>query len=82
MPYINILNVTDINCNTIDTQETNRADTCSTNTTIYKGSRHEQHYSNMMWEADRAENCYANTDNMSKFNNKDKPIAIDNESTK
>ena len=32
-----------------------------------------------MQEADRAKKCYANTDSISKFNNKDKPIIIDKE---
>ena len=30
-----------------------------------------------MQEADRAEKCYANTDSISKFDNKDMPMVID-----
>ena len=52
---------------------------CSTNRAITQGSRHEQHYTIMMQEADRAEKCYANTDSISKFDNKDKPIGFDKE---
>ena len=33
----------------------------------------------MMQEAGRAEKCYANTDSISKFNNKYKPTVIDKE---
>ena len=33
----------------------------------------------MMQEAERAKKCYANTDNISKFDNKDKPMVIDKE---
>ena len=49
------------------------------NTAICQGSRHEQPYTNRMQEADRAEKCYANTDNISKFDNKYKPMVIDKE---
>ena len=77
MPDIFTLNITLLTCNTTNTQETVRVNNCSTNTAICQGSRHEQHYTNTMQEADRAEKCYANTDNMSKFDNKDKPMVID-----
>ena len=50
-----LMSIIHINCNTIDTQETDRANNCSTNTAIYQGSRQEQHYTDMMQEADRAE---------------------------
>ena len=33
----------------------------------------------MMQEADMAEKCYANTDSISKFDNKDMPMAFDKE---
>ena len=33
----------------------------------------------MVWGADRAEKCSMNTDTISKFENKDKPMAIDKE---
>ena len=48
MPDIDTVNFININCNTIDTQETDRTCNCSTNTAIHQGSRHEQHYTNMM----------------------------------
>ena len=57
MPDINTLNIIHINCNTIDTWHNDRANNCSTNTAIYWGSRYEQHYMNMMQEADRVEKC-------------------------
>ena len=37
---INRLKIIHINCSTIDTEESDRANTCSTNTAIYQGSRH------------------------------------------
>ena len=77
MPDIDTLNIKPINCYTI---ETDRANNCSTNAAIQQVSRHEQHYTNMMQEADRVEKCYANTDSISKFDKKDKPIVIDKES--
>ena len=43
MPDNNTLNIIHINCNTIDTQEMDRTNYCSTNMAIHKGSRHEQH---------------------------------------
>ena len=79
MPDINTLSIIHINCNTIDTQETDRANKCSTNTAMDQGPRHEHQYPNMMQEADRAEKCYTNTDRISKFHNKDAPMVIDNE---
>ena len=44
-----------------------------------RGSRHEQHYANVMQKANRARKCYTNTDSISKFDNKDEPMAIDKE---
>ena len=79
IPVINILNITHINCNTIDAQETDRGYNCSTNTAICQGSRHKQHYTHLMQEADRAGKYYANTDSISKFYIKDKPMVIDKE---
>ena len=58
-----------INCNTIHAQEADRANKCSTNTAICQGSRHKQHYTDMMQKADRAKKSYANTDSISKFDN-------------
>ena len=40
---------------------------------------HKQHYTNMMQEVDRDEECYANTDSISKFDNEEKPMAIHKE---
>ena len=57
MPEIDILNNITINFNTIVTKETNKADKCSTNTVIHQDSRHQQHYTNIMQEANRAEKC-------------------------
>ena len=76
-----MLNIITINCNTIDTQETDRAINCIMNTAICEGSRHDQHNTNMMQQADRAEKCYVNTDSISKFDNKDKAIINNKEST-
>ena len=67
MPEIDTLNIININCNTIDTHGTDSCDKCSTSTTICQNSRHVHHYTNMVEEADRAKNCYANTDSISEF---------------
>ena len=72
-----MLNIIQINYNTIDTQETDRANNHSTNTALHQGSCHEQHYINMMQEAGRAKKYYANTDSTSKFDNQDKPTVFD-----
>ena len=79
MPDIDMLNSTNINCKTTDAQETDRANNCSTNTATCQGSRHEQHYTNMVKETDRVEKCYTNTASISKFDNKDKPTNFDKE---
>ena len=52
---------------------------CSTNTAIHQNSRHVQHYTNMIQDADRAKKCYVNTESISEFKNKDKPMVIDKE---
>ena len=75
-----MLNMIHINCNIIDTQENDRGKNCSTNRAICQGSRHGQHYTNMIQEADRAKKCYVNTDSFSKFDNGDKPMVINKES--
>ena len=36
-----------------------------------------QHNTNMIWDADGANKCYANIDTISKLENKDKPTVID-----
>ena len=79
MPDINTLKTVHIYCNIICTSETDRTKKCSTNTAICQGSRHKQNYMNMMQEADRAKKCYGNTDNISKLDNKDKPMVINKE---
>ena len=74
MPYINTLNIININCNTTDTQETDSTSNCNKNAAIHHSLTHEQHYRNMMQEPNRAAKFYANTDSISKSDNKDKPI--------
>ena len=82
MPDIKMLNIININCNTTDKeqQEADRANNCSTNTAIGECSRHEKHYTNMIQDIARAKKCDANTDIISKFDNKDKPTVINKES--
>ena len=79
MPGIDTFNIINIICNTIDTHGNVSANNCSTNTAICQSSRHVQHYTNMVQDADRAEKCYANTKNISEFKNKDKPTVTDKE---
>ena len=79
MPDIDMLNIIHLNCNTVHTQEIDRASNCRTSTAICQGSRPEQHYTNMIQEANKAEKCYANKDNILKFDNKVKPMGIDKE---
>ena len=79
MPDIDMLNIIHMNCNRIDTQETDRANNCSTNATIHQDSGHRQNYTIMMQEADRGEKCYANTDNILKCGNKERPTVFDKE---
>ena len=52
MPDIDTLKIIHINCKTTDAHKTDRANNCSTNTAICWGSRHKQHHTNMMQEAD------------------------------
>ena len=73
----NMMNIIHINCNTIDTQATDRGNNYRKNTTICQNSSHEQHYTNIMQEAERVEKCYANTHSISKIDNKDTSIVID-----
>ena len=58
MPDIEKLDI--INCNTIDTQETDRAIKCNTNTANCQGSRCDKHYTNVMQEAGRPQQYYTN----------------------
>ena len=55
-----------INCNKIDTHGNDSADNCSRNTATHQSSRHVQHHTNMMQDADRVDKFYANTDSISK----------------
>ena len=80
MPDIDMFSIININCNTIETHISDSVNNCSTNTAICHNSRHVQHYTSMMQDADRAEKSYANTGSISEFENKDKPMVIDNES--
>ena len=79
MPYIDMLNIININCNTIDTHRNDSTDNCGTNTAIPQRSRQVQHNRNMVQDADRAAKCCANIDSFSKFKNKDKPMIIGKE---
>ena len=79
MPDIETLDVLTINCNTIDGKETDKADKGSTNTATCQGSRCEQHYTNMMQEAETPKKCYSNTDSNQTLDSKDKPMVIANE---
>ena len=62
MSDIDMLNIININYNTIITHRADRTNNCSINTTICESSRHVQQYTNMMQDADGFEKCYANTD--------------------
>ena len=67
MPEIKKIDIITIKCNTIDTQEADRAHKCNTNTANCQGSRCEQHYTNKIHKAYRAEKCYTNRDSNSKY---------------
>ena len=82
MPNIETLDILTINCNTMDTQEVYRANKCSINTGNCQGSRYEQHYTNMMQEAERPQKCYTNTDNISNSDTKDGQMVIDDKNNK
>ena len=79
MPDIKTLDILTITCNTIDTQEVDKGKKCSANTANCHSSLCEQHYINVLQEAERTQKCYRNTDNNSKSDNKDKPMPIDSE---
>ena len=57
MPIIETLDILTINCDTMDTQEADRADKYNANTANCQGLRFQQHITNMMQEADRPENA-------------------------
>ena len=65
-----------------ETEEADRANKYSTITANCHGSRCEQHYMNMMQEAERPQKCYTKTYSISKSNNKDRLMAPDNENSK
>ena len=80
MPYIEILDILTINCNTIGTREADRAAKCNRNTDNGRSVLGEQLYTNIRQESDMPEKCYTNTGNSnSKSNNVDKPTANNNE---
>ena len=81
MPDIEILEIPNMNCNTIGTKETQRAVKCSTNMANSQGSGCEQHYTNTRQEASRPGKCYANTSrNLNlRSNSADKPMVKNNE---
>ena len=79
MPDIDMLNIININCNTISMHGNGSTDNYSTNTTTYQSSKYVQHYTHTMQNVDRAVKSCANIDVISKFENKDKPTVIDNE---
>ena len=62
--YIETLGILTINCNTIEIKEADGPEKCKTNTS-QEGESTEEHY--------------ANTDNVAKFENEDKPMVIDND---
>ena len=66
MPDIDMLDIININCNTINTHGNDSVDNCSTNTAICQSSRHVQHCTNMIQDADKAKKCYTNTESISK----------------
>ena len=74
-----MFNIITVNCNTIVTHGADSTDNWSTNTAICQTSGKMKHYTNIMQEADRAEKRYSNTDSISKFENKDKPMVSDKE---
>ena len=81
MPDIKILDILTINCNTIGTQEPDKADKCSPNTATSQGSGCEQHFTNTRQEPERPEKHDTNTDSNSnsKSNKIDNPTVNNNE---
>ena len=79
MPDIKTLDILTVNCNTIETKEADGAENHKTNTAKCQESTSEKQYINMRQEADTIEKCYTNTDSVSKFDNKDKPLVTDND---
>ena len=79
---IKTLDILTINCNTIETQEADRANKYSSNIANCQDSRCEQHYTNMMQEADRPTKYYTGPDSNSKSDNKDRPMVTDSENSK
>ena len=54
MPDTDTLNIITININTTDTQDSDKSDKCNTSTANCQDSRHGQHYTNIMQEANKA----------------------------
>ena len=79
MPDIETLGSLTINHNTIDTKEVYRAENCKRNTDNGQEPTNEQHYVNMRQENSITVKCCTNTDNISKLENKDKPMVTDND---
>ena len=65
MPDIDALNI--INIYSIGTEHIGGSDNCCTNSAASEST-------DMMQETDRTENCYTNTDSISKSDNTDKPM--------
>ena len=64
MPDIETLGILTINCNTMEMKEADGPENCKTN---------------MSQEIEATEQYYTNTDNISKFENEDKPVVTDND---
>ena len=64
MPDIETLGILTINCNIIETKEADSSKECKTDTSQ---------------EIDGTEKCFINKDNISEFENEDKPIVTDND---
>ena len=67
IPDTETLGILIVNCNTIEMKEANGPENCITNTSQ---------------EIDATEQYYTNTDNVSKFENEDKPMVPDNDNIK
>ena len=61
MPDIEKLDIVTTSCNTIGTQEADRASRCSAKTTNGQGSGHEKNYIKLRQEADRPKKYYPNS---------------------
>ena len=82
MLLIEILGILTISCNITDMKQLDGTENCKTNTGNSQEQTREQHYINMRQEAGTIEKYCTNTDSISKFQNKDKPMVTDNDSIK